>query len=135
MICAEDEIGLGESHAGILVLNTTAKNGTPAAEYFKIESDYTLEIGLTPNRVDAASHIGVARDIKASKNRALKWPSVDALKTDDKILAIDVEVHNTEACPRYSSVTLTNITVAESPAWLKNRLTAIGLTPIDQPAN
>lgn len=131
MICAEDEIGLGESHAGILVLNTTAKNGTPAAEYFKIESDYTLEIGLTPNRVDAASHIGVARDIKASKNRALKWPSVDALKTDDKILAIDVEVHNTEACPRYSSVTLTNITVAESPAWLKNRLTAIGLTPIN----
>ena len=131
MICAEDEIGLGESHAGIIVLNTTAKNGTPAAEYFKIESDYTLEIGLTPNRVDAASHIGVARDIKASKGRTLNWPSVDKFKKDDSALAIDVTVENQSACPRYSGVTLTNITVTESPAWLKNRLTAIGLTPIN----
>lgn len=131
MICAEDEIGLGESHAGIIVLNTTAKNGTPAAEYFKIESDYTLEIGLTPNRVDAASHIGVARDIKASKGRNLNWPSVDKFKKDDSTLTIDVKVENQAACPRYSGVTLTNITVAESPAWLKNRLIAIGLTPIN----
>ena len=131
MICAEDEIGLGESHAGIIVLNTTAKNGTPAAEYFKIESDYTLEIGLTPNRVDAASHIGVARDIKASKGRKLNWPSVDKFKKDDSALTIDVKVENQTACPRYSGVTLTNITVAESPAWLKNRLIAIGLTPIN----
>lgn len=131
MICAEDEIGLGESHAGILVLNTTAKNGTPASEYFKIESDYTLEIGLTPNRVDAASHIGVARDIKASKGRSLNWPSVDKFKKDDSALTINVTVENKEACPRYSGVTLTNITVKESPAWLKNRLTAIGLTPIN----
>ena len=131
MICAEDEIGLGESHAGILVLNTTIKNGTPASEYFKIESDYTLEIGLTPNRVDAASHIGVARDIKASKGRSLNWPSVDKFKKDDSALTIDVKVENKEACPRYSGVTLTNITVTESPAWLKNRLTAIGLTPIN----
>lgn len=131
MICAEDEIGLGESHAGIIVLNTTAKNGTPASEYFKIESDYTLEIGLTPNRVDAASHLGVARDIKASKGRALKWPSVDKFKKDDSALTINVTVENQAACPRYSAVTLTNITVAESPAWLKNRLTAIGLTPIN----
>ncbi|MFN8336406.1 MAG: phenylalanine--tRNA ligase subunit beta [Cyclobacteriaceae bacterium] len=131
MICAEDEIGLGESHAGILVLNTTVKNGTPASEYFKIESDYTLEIGLTPNRVDAASHIGVARDIKASKGRALNQPSVDKFKKDDNALTINVTVENTAACPRYSGVTLTNITVAESPAWLKNRLTAIGLTPIN----
>lgn len=131
MICAEDEIGLGESHAGIMVLNTTAKNGTPASEYFKIESDYTLEIGLTPNRVDAASHIGVARDIKASKGRALNQPSVDKFKKDDNALTINVTVENTAACPRYSGVTLTNITVAESPAWLKNRLTAIGLTPIN----
>ncbi|TXI71391.1 MAG: phenylalanine--tRNA ligase subunit beta, partial [Cyclobacteriaceae bacterium] len=131
MICAEDEIGLGESHAGILVLNTTTKNGTPASEYFKIESDYTLEIGLTPNRVDAASHIGVARDIKASKGRSLNWPSVDKFKKDDSALTIDVTVENKEACPRYSGVTLTNITVTESPAWLKNRLTAIGLTPIN----
>ena len=131
MICAEDEIGMGESHAGIIVLNTTAKNGTPAAEYFKIESDYTLEIGLTPNRVDAASHIGVARDIKASKSRKLNWPSVDTFKKDDSALTIDVTVENQAACPRYSGVTLTNITVAESPTWLKNRLIAIGLTPIN----
>lgn len=131
MICAEDEIGLGESHAGILVLNTTAKNGTPASEYFKIESDYTLEIGLTPNRVDAASHIGVARDIKASKGRTLNKPSVDQFKKDDSALTIQVTVENTSACPRYSGVTLTNITVGESPAWLKNRLLAIGLTPIN----
>lgn len=131
MICAEDEIGLGESHAGIIVLNTTAKNGTPAAEYFKIESDYTLEIGLTPNRVDAASHIGVARDIKASKGRKLNWPSVDKFKKDDSALTIDVKIENNQACPRYSGVTLTNITVAESPAWLKNRLITIGLTSIN----
>lgn len=131
MICAEDEIGLGESHAGIMVLNTTAKNGTPASEYFKIESDYTFEIGLTPNRVDAASHIGVARDIKASQNRPLTWPSVEGFKKDDNALSIIVQVENKEACPRYSGVTLTNITVAESPAWLKNRLVAIGLTPIN----
>lgn len=131
MICAEDEIGLGESHAGILVLNTAAKNGTPASEYFKIESDYTLEIGLTPNRVDAASHIGVARDIKASKGRTLNKPSVDQFKKDDSALTIQVTVENTSACPRYSGVTLTNITVGESPAWLKNRLVAIGLTPIN----
>jgi phenylalanyl-tRNA synthetase beta chain len=131
MICAEDEIGLGGNHAGIIVLNTTAKNGTPASAYFKIESDYTLEIGLTPNRVDAASHIGVARDIKAAKGRVLTWPSVDAFKKDDSALTIDVTVENKEACPRYSGVTLTHVTVAESPAWLKNRLTAIGLTPIN----
>lgn len=131
MICAEDEIGLGESHAGILVLNTATKNGTPASEYFKIESDYTLEIGLTPNRVDAASHIGVARDIKASKGRTLNKPSVDQFKKDDSALTIQVTVENTSACQRYSGVTLTNITVGESPAWLKNRLIAIGLTPIN----
>jgi phenylalanyl-tRNA synthetase beta chain len=131
MICAEDEIGLGESHAGIIVLNTTAKNGTPAAEYFQLESDYTLEIGLTPNRVDAASHIGVARDIRASKNRTLKWPSVDKFKKDDSALTIDVTVENKTACPRYSGVTLTNVAVGESPAWLKNRLIAIGLSPIN----
>lgn len=131
MICAEDEIGLGESHAGIMVLNTAAKTGTPAAEYFKIESDHTLEIGLTPNRVDAASHLGVARDIKASKGRALKWPSVDAFKVDNKQLTIDVTVENREACPRFSGLTMTGIRVSESPTWLKNKLLAIGLTPIN----
>ena len=131
MICAEDEIGLGESHAGIMVLDINAKIGTSASEYFKIESDHILEIGLTPNRVDAASHLGVARDIKASKKRALRWPSVEAFKTDSTSLSIEVRVENTEACPRYSGVTLTNITVAKSPSWLKNRLLAIGVTPIN----
>lgn len=131
MICAEDEIGLGESHAGIMVLNTTAKNGTPAAEYFKIESDYIIEIGLTPNRADATSHIGVARDVKASKDRNIKWPSVDAFTVEHTHLTIPVVVENTEACPRYSAVTISNVKVTESPAWLKNKLLSIGLTPIN----
>jgi phenylalanyl-tRNA synthetase beta chain len=131
MICAEDEIGLGESHAGIIVLDTKAANGTSAAEYFKIESDYVLEIGLTPNRADAASHIGTARDIKASTGRSLKWPSVDAFKVDNHSRTIPVVVENTEACPRYSAITISGITVKESPEWLKNRLHAIGLTPIN----
>ncbi|HYG00909.1 MAG TPA: phenylalanine--tRNA ligase subunit beta [Chryseosolibacter sp.] len=131
MICAEDEIGLGESHAGIMVLNTTAANGTPAAEYFKIESDYIIEIGLTPNRADAASHIGVARDIKAAKKRTLKLPSVDGFKTDNQKLTIPVVVENTDACPRYSAVTISNVKVTDSPAWLKNRLLSIGITPIN----
>lgn len=131
MICAEDEIGLGESHAGIIVLNTSVANGTPASEFYNLESDFTLEIGLTPNRADAASHIGVARDIKAARKRAIKLPPVDAFKTDSKNLTIPVEVENTEACPRYSAVTLSGITVGESPDWLKNRLRSIGLAPIN----
>ena len=131
MICAEDEIGLGESHAGIIVLNTKVPNGTAASSFFEIQSDYTLEIGLTPNRADATSHIGVARDIKASKNRLIKWPAVDNFKADNQELPIPVIVENAEACPRYSAVTLTGVTVTDSPAWLKNRLLAIGLTPIN----
>ncbi len=131
MICAEDEVGLGESHAGIMVLKTDVPNGTPAAQYFKIQSDYILEIGLTPNRADAASHIGVVRDIKASKNRAIKLPSVDSFKVDNKNLVIPVEVENKEACPRYSGLTISGIKVTESPDWLKNRLLSIGLTPIN----
>lgn len=131
MICAEDEIGLGESHAGIMVLDANAKAGTPASEYFKIESDYTIEIGLTPNRADAASHVGVARDIKAVLKRELRLPSVDQFKADNNDLPIPVVVENKEACPRYSALTITGITVGESPAWLKNRLLAIGLNPIN----
>lgn len=131
MICAEDEIGLSDNHAGIMVLSTTEPNGTPASAYFGIESDYVLEIGLTPNRADAASHIGVARDIKAAKQRPLRWPSVDAFRTENTSLAIPVEVQNTQACPRYSAVTVSGVTVGESPTWLKTRLTAIGLTPIN----
>jgi phenylalanyl-tRNA synthetase beta chain len=131
MICAEDEIGMGESHAGIIVLNTTVANGTSAAEFFNVESDYVLEIGLTPNRADAASHIGVVRDIKASKNRAIRWPSVEAFKINNTSLTIPVVVENSQACPRYSAITISDVTVAESPQWLKDRLHAIGLTPIN----
>jgi phenylalanyl-tRNA synthetase beta chain len=131
MICAEDEIGLGESHAGIMVLTTDVPNGTAAASFFNIETDYVLEIGLTPNRADAASHIGVARDIKASRKRTLNLPAVDKFKADNNDLKISVEVENTEACPRYSGVTLSGITVGESPDWLKSRLKCIGLAPIN----
>jgi len=131
MICAEDEIGLGESHEGIIVLTTNVANGTPAASFYKIESDYTLEIGLTPNRADAASHMGVARDIKAAKKRELCLPSVDSFKPDNTQLTIPVTVELTEACPRYSAVTISGITVSESPDWLKNRLKSIGLSPIN----
>lgn len=131
MICAEDEVSLGESHAGIMILDASAKVGTPASEYFKIESDYTIEIGLTPNRADAASHVGVARDIKAVLKRELRLPPVDKFKVDNRNLNIPVVVENQEACPRYSAVTITGITVTESPAWLKNRLLSIGLNPIN----
>ena len=131
MICAEDEIGLGESHAGIIVLNTSVTNGTPASEFYNIKSDFVLEIGLTPNRADAASHLGVARDLKAATNRQLSWPSIDGFKTETKTLPINVTVENTEACPRYSAVTISGVTVKESPDWLKSRLKSIGLTPIN----
>ncbi len=131
MICAEDEIGLGESHDGIIVLTTDVANGTPASLFYKIESDYTLEIGLTPNRADATSHVGVARDIKAAKKRELCLPSVDAFKTDNTQLTIPVTVELSEACPRYSAVTISGITVSESPEWLKIRLKSIGLSPIN----
>jgi phenylalanyl-tRNA synthetase beta chain len=130
MICAEDEIGIGESHAGIIVLDSTSKVGTPAAEIYNIKSDFILEIGLTPNRADAASHIGVARDVRAAKGRDVKWPSVEKFKVDNQSRTIPVVVENPEACPRYSAVTISNVTVAESPEWLKNRLLSIGLTPI-----
>jgi phenylalanyl-tRNA synthetase beta chain len=131
MICSEDEVSLGNSHAGIMVLNTSKKNGTPASDYFKVDSDFVFEIGLTPNRADAASHIGVARDIKASKSLELKWPDVSSFKIDNQQLEIDIKVENAEACPRYSGVTISGVTVAESPEWLKNRLRAIGLSPIN----
>jgi len=131
MICAEDEIGLGESHAGIIVLATSVSNGTPAAAYYNVQSDHVFEIGLTPNRADAASHVGVARDIRASKKRTLKLPSVDQFKVQNKNLSISVEVENPEACPRYSGVTISGVKVTDSPGWLKNRLLAIGQTPIN----
>lgn len=131
MICAEDEIGLGSSHEGIMVLDTDLPNGTPAAQYFNIYEDQVLEIGLTPNRADAASHIGVARDLKALLRKELQWPSVDSFAVDNNSLPIEVEVENSDACPRYSGVTISGVTVKESPEWLQQRLQAIGLTPIN----
>jgi phenylalanyl-tRNA synthetase beta chain len=131
MICAEDEIGLSDNHAGIIVLNTDVVNGTAAATYYEVYSDHILEIGLTPNRADAASHIGVARDIKASKGREIKWPSVAHFKKDNNDLPIPVIVEDSDGCPRYSAVTISGVTIAESPAWLRNRLSSIGLTPIN----
>mgnify|MGYP002713046507 CR=1 FL=1 len=131
MICAEDEIGLGTSHEGIMVLDTDLTPGTPASEYFEVENDYIIEIGLTPNRADATSHIGVARDIRAISGNEIKWPSIDAFKIDDQSLPIDVNVENHEACPRYSGITLNNLQIKESPDWLKQRLKALGLEPIN----
>lgn len=131
MICAEDEIGLGSSHDGIMVLDTELPAGTPASEYFNLEDDIVIEIGLTPNRADAASHIGVARDLKAVLKQDIQWPDVSEFKVDSTTRPIKVVVENTEACPRYSGVTISGVTVGESPDWLKQRLTAIGLTPIN----
>lgn len=138
MICAEDELGLGASHDGIMVLPEEVKVGTAAKDFFNVEEDYVFEIGLTPNRADAASHIGSAMDLVAGLNRyketrsyKMKWPSVDRFKIDNNDLDIDVVVEDNEACPRYSGVTLTGIKVGESPDWLKNRLNSIGLRPIN----
>ena len=131
MICAEDEIGLGTAHDGIMVLDTNAPSGTPAADYFRLVSDTVLEIGLTPNRADAASHVGVARDLKALYRQPLTLPSVEAFRVDNHDRPIRVTVENTDACPRYSGVTLSGVTVQESPDWLKARLKAIGLSPIN----
>ena len=136
MICAEDEIGIGHSHDGIIVLSDDVKPGTPAAEYYNLSSDYVLEVDLTPNRIDAASHYGVARDLCAwlSQNKGEATPhrpSVDAFNIDRKDGAVEVVVENVEAAPRYAGVTIRNIKVTESPQWLKDRLTAIGQRPIN----
>ena len=131
MICAEDEIGLGSSHEGIMVLNTDLPNGTPAAEYFQPFQDEVFVIGLTPNRADAASHWGVARDLRALFNKELKKPDVSAFKVDNQNFPVEVIVENEKACPRYTAVSLTGVEVKESPEWLQNRLLSIGLTPIN----
>ena len=135
MICAEDEIGLGKGHDGIMVLDASTAVGTLAKAYFNIEDDYELEIGLTPNRADATGHIGVARDLVAVLGQKqeinLVKPSVDDFKVDNADLNITVEVEDAELCKRYSGVTINNITIKESPDWLKNRLLSIGLTPVN----
>lgn len=136
MICAEDEIGIGISHEGIIVLPSEAVVGTLAKDYYGIKSDYLLEVDITPNRIDAASHFGVARDLSAFfalKNDAiqLQKPSVEKFRVQNTNLTIPVTVENNEACPRYSAVTISGVTVKESPEWLKNRLLIIGLRPIN----
>ena len=136
MICAEDEIGVGTDHAGIIVLPSDTPVGLPAKEYYNIKSDYVLEVDITPNRVDATSHFGVARDLAAylkqhGQPAELKRPSVEAFHIEDETPAIEVIVENTEACLRYSGVTIKGVTVKESPEWLQNRLRTIGLRPIN----
>jgi len=131
MICAEDEIGLGGSHAGIMVLAEDAVIGLPAKEYFKMEDDYLFEIGLTPNRADAASHLGVARDLAAYLRIELTMPDVSSFKVANKNLTIGVEVQDTDACPRYSSVSISGVTVKASPDWLQDKLKVIGIRPIN----
>ena len=134
MICAEDELGLGESHDGIMILNEDLKPGTPASKVFEIETDEVFEIGLTPNRADAMSHMGVARDLRAGllqkgTTSELITPSVSKFKVEKRTLKIDVKVENDKLAPRYCGVTISGITVKASPTWLQNRLKAIGLTP------
>lgn len=139
MICAEDELGLGESHEGIMVLPAEIVVGTPAKEYFNITDDYVFEIGLTPNRNDAMSHVGVARDLIAALNhmhphedpKQLFTACTDSFKVENENLNIEIQVDDPEACPRYSGVTMTNVKVQPSPDWLKNYLLAIGLRPIN----
>ena len=136
MICAEDEIGVGTSHEGIIVLPDDVTPGTLAKDYYNIKSDYVLEVDITPNRADACSHYGVARDLYAwliqnGRQAELKRPSVDAFKVDNHDMDIDVVVENTEACPRYAGVSIKGVTVKESPEWLQNKLRLIGVRPIN----
>ncbi|TWO32815.1 phenylalanine--tRNA ligase subunit beta [Seonamhaeicola sediminis] len=136
MICAEDELGLGKSHEGIMVLDKNVKVGTPCADIFDIENDHVFEIGLTPNRADAMSHLGTARDLKSGLlqkdiNLELITPSVSAFRIDNRMLKMDVDVINKDLAPRYCGVTISGLKVKESPSWLQNRLKAIGLVPIN----
>jgi phenylalanyl-tRNA synthetase beta chain len=134
MICAEDELGLGTSHDGIMVLDNSIPAGTLVSTVFKIENDEVFEIGLTPNRADAMSHLGTARDLRAGLlqkgvNLELITPSISNFRVDKRTLKIDVEVKDIQLAPRYCGVTISGISVKESPEWLKNRLKAIGINP------
>jgi phenylalanyl-tRNA synthetase beta chain len=136
MICAEDEIGVGTDHSGIIVLPAETVPGTPAADYYNLKSDYLIEVDITPNRADACSHYGVARDLYAwlvrnGKQTSIHRPSCDAFTVDNHDMEIDVEVVNREACPRYAAVSITGCEVKESPEWLQNKLRIIGLRPIN----
>lgn len=137
MLCAEDELGMGESHAGILVLDENAEVGQKASAYFDLEDDYEIEIGLTPNRADAMGHIGVARDLVAylnvHENSDLKinWPDVSGFRVDNQNLTVDVTVEDNDHCPRYMGTSIKGVKVEASPAWLQKRLRSIGLSPIN----
>lgn len=131
MICAEDEIGLGKSHEGIMVLDETAPIGTSAKDYFDIQDDYCFEIGLTPNRADAASHLGVARDIAAYLRGGYTLPAITSFKITHTNNPIKVQVLNQEACKRYTGVSISGVKVGESPAWLIEKLKVIGIRPIN----
>lgn len=137
MICAEDELGLGNSHDGIMVLPNDAPVGMPAKEYFNVQEDYAIEVAITANRSDATSHIGVGRDLVAAYNTqhggnlSLDIPSVEDYKQDNNNCTINVRVEDTENCPRYSGVTITGVKVTESPDWLKNKLRTVGIRPIN----
>lgn len=136
MICAEDELGLGTSHEGIMVLDAALQPGTSCAELFKIENDEVFEIGLTPNRADAMSHFGVARDLKAGLlqkeiHLELITPSISAFHVDNRALKIDIDIKDTKRCTRYCGLTISGIKVGDSPQWLQNRLKSIGLKPIN----
>ena len=136
MICAEDEIGLGTSHDGIIVLPADAVPGTPAKDYYNIKSDYVLEVDITPNRADACSHYGVARDLYAylkqnGHETSLRRPSDEAFAVENSELPIAIEVKDADLCPRYAGVTVKGVTVKESPEWLKDKLNTIGLRPIN----
>ena len=137
MICAEDELGLGSSHDGIMVLDAEAVPGTSAEQYLKLQSDWIYEIGLTPNRMDAMSHLGVARDVLAylnfhdKKNDQLKFPYPTSFKTTAGKQTIQITIENKQACRRYAGLLITDVTVQESPAWLQERLMSIGLKPIN----
>lgn len=136
MLCAEDEIGVGNSHDGIIVLPADAVVGTPAAEYYHVESDWLIEVDITPNRADACSHYGVARDLYAYLRRhgidtALTRPSVDDFKPEGEAFDFNVRIENTEACPHYCAVAVMDCDVKESPDWLKNKLQTIGLRPVN----
>lgn len=131
MICAEDEIGLGESHAGIMVLPEDTSIGIPAKQHFRLEDDYLYEIGLTPNRADAASHLGVARDLAAYFHSDINMPDISKFKAPENVNLIQVELEDAIACPRYSSVSITGVKVAPSPEWLQDKLKVIGIRPIN----
>ncbi len=137
MLCAEDELGLGKGHDGILVLDANVSVGTPAASYFELEDDYTIEIGLTPNRADAMGHIGVARDLIAYLNvhkklgLALSMPAVDAFRIEGNDLKINIAIENAELCLRYTGTSIKGVKIDTSPAWLQKRLRAIGIAPIN----